>query len=138
MEGSIFYWHVQDRMKRFFRTRSPARFAAVGLINTGVGYAIILGIQWLTGKPVAANITGFLISSILSYLTHSHFSFGQKPTRRSILLYAVVLLIGYACNFTVLVIALRLLPRTLSQILAITAFVIVSYTGQMRLAFRRR
>lgn len=111
------------------------RFILAGLLNTFNGYSWILIIQFLTERPLLANILGYGIASLTGYLIHSKFTFRQQPTWRNAAGYFAILCGCYALNLAVLMVSLRFFPAMLAQIVAVTTFVTVNYFGQSYFAF---
>jgi putative flippase GtrA len=114
------------------------RFIFTGILNTINGYAWILGIQFLTAQPLLANMLGYAISALISYATHSRFTFRQRPTWRNATGYFVVICTCYAINLVVLQWSLGFLPAMVAQMLAVSVFVVLSYIGQSKYAFRQQ
>lgn len=123
-------------MEAMLLHRQFHRFLWTGIFNTLNGYAWILGIQVITGKPLLANMMGYGIAALIGYVAHSKFTFRQRPSWRSAYGYLVVVCTCYGINLLVLTWSLGFLPAVPSQILAITVFVILSYFGQSRIAFK--
>ena len=60
------------------------RFVLVGLVNTGIGLAVILGLQFLLGLgPLQANAGGYLAGSVVSYLLNRGFTFRSARAHRA-------------------------------------------------------
>ena len=80
------------------------RFLAVGLVNTGIGYAIIL-LALLCGLgDYAANITGFALGLPISYFLHRKHTFKAR-SRASVReggAYVIAFLIAYGANLGVI------------------------------------
>ena len=111
------------------------RFVWTGIFNTVNGYAWILGLQIITGQPILANMLGYGIAAAIGYVAHSRYTFKQQPTWRSAAGYSVVIGASYLVNLVVLKWCLNVLPAVLSQVIAISVFVVLSYLGQSRFAF---
>jgi len=115
---------------------TPLRFIAVGVLNTAIGYALILALQWMTNRPLASNIIGYGISAVASYLNHSRLTFNQRPSKRKAVRFALVMAISYGCNAIVLISALPYVNHDLAQLLAVVTFVVASYIGQRSFVFQ--
>jgi len=111
------------------------RFIWTGIFNTVNGYALILGLQVITGKPMVANILGYVIAAVTGYIAQSRYTFRQKPRWRSATGYSVVIGGSYLINLAVLKWSLNFLPAMLAQTLAISIFGVLSYLGQSKFAF---
>ncbi len=79
-----------------------ARFALVGMLATGVHFAVALAtLKLLVGSPPLANAAGFTFAVILSYLGHSVFTFRATVTTSSAARFVIVslatVMLGTAC-----------------------------------------
>ena len=114
------------------------RFLWIGLFNTINGYAWILGLQWITGKPMLANILGYGAGAAIGYITHTRYTFRQQAKWQSAKAYYAVVAGSYLINLAVLKSCLAFLPATVAQMVAVSIFVILNYIGQSRYAFKTR
>jgi putative flippase GtrA len=119
---------------RFFKGQF-SRFLWIGLFNTANGYAWILGLQWITGKPLLANILGYGVGAAIGYIAHTRYTFRQQPKWRSAKAYCAVVLGSYLVNLAALKWCLTFLPAALAQVAAISVFVVLNYLGQSRYVF---
>lgn len=131
-------WIRGRRLLAWLRRRRLHRFVLVGLLNTINGYICILVLQALSGDPLLSNLLGYLVSAGLSYLAHSRFTFGHRPSSRSALAYGLVLVLSYAVNLVVLRLSLAWLGPMAAQGLAVLSFAAVSYWGQSSVVFPER
>ena len=77
-----------------------ARYGAVGVANTLIGYVIILAALWLGAGDYLANALGYGLGLWFAYLLHRQWTF-QVPHRRSlqeIVRFYVSAAISYAAN----------------------------------------
>lgn len=66
--------------------RQFAAFAAIGLVNTAVYYAVYASLNiWL--PYLAAHIVGYAVSVVGSFLLNSYFTLRTKPTWRAFIRY---------------------------------------------------
>jgi putative flippase GtrA len=57
----------------------PVKFAVVGVANTVVGLAAIYLCKWLLGfNDALANITGYTVGLIISFLLNRGWTFGHS------------------------------------------------------------
>jgi len=112
-----------------------ARFAAVGLVNTAVGLAVILGLQLLTPLgPYLANAGGYAAGLSVSFLLNRSWTFGAAGAGldRQALRFALAFAAAYALNLGVLAGGIAAgLPPAAAQLPAICA-----YTGAFFVASR--
>lgn len=81
-----------------------ARFVLVGLGNTAIGYALILGWLRLGLGDYAANLAGFAMGLPISYGLHRHLTFRarHRATLAEGLRYGAAFLIAYGANLAVI------------------------------------
>ncbi|MFD9422175.1 MULTISPECIES: GtrA family protein [unclassified Streptomyces] len=104
-----------------------ARFALVGVVNTGTYYACYLAL--LTWLPyIAAHVLAFALSMTGSFFLNSHFTYRTRPTWRKFLLfpltnaanflittggvYVLVDLAGFSSRYAPLIAAAAAIPIT--------------------------
>ena len=90
-------------MKQLFR------FAAVGMVNTGLGYAVIFACMYLAGLgAVTSNVAGYAVGLVVSYLLNRIYTFrSAAPPRREIVRFVSIFLLAYLANLGVLVLLIR-------------------------------
>ena len=117
-----------------------SRFLFVGFLNTGWGYFLIFlfmyAFKW---SPETSNIAGYGIGIVTSYALNRTFTFGSNNKKLlEIPMLFVVFAIAYSANFLTLSIMIHLLgfSNALSQIIAGSMYVAVSYTMYRKYVFR--
>jgi len=85
------------------------RFAAVGVVNTALGYAVIFACMYLAGLgAVTSNVIGYAVGLIVSYLLNRSFTFrSAAPPRREIIRFVAIFLLAYLANLAALVLLIR-------------------------------
>jgi putative flippase GtrA len=73
--------------------RRFARFVAVGVLNTLVGYAIYAVLIYVGLPPQRALAIAFFLGVIWNYVTHAKFVFGTRGYRRLPLYFAAYLIV---------------------------------------------
>jgi putative flippase GtrA len=83
------------------------RFALVGLINTAVGYLVILSGLALGGGDVLSNIAGYAIGLFVSFNLNSRWTFStsRRSRRAAAWRYLVAFAFAYAANMAVILVA---------------------------------
>ncbi|KWT82687.1 MULTISPECIES: GtrA family protein [unclassified Variovorax] len=85
------------------------RFAAVGVVNTALGYAVIFACMYVAGLgAVLSNVIGYAVGLIASYLLNRSFTFrSAAPPRREIIRFVAIFLLAYLANLGMLVFLIR-------------------------------
>lgn len=81
------------------------RFAAVGVVNTAVGYAVIylcmLGMGW---SPIASNVAGYAVGLCCSFLLNRRLTFrSQGAAHREAMRFLLAFVVAYLVNLAVLI-----------------------------------
>ena len=79
---------------------SFSSFVVVGAIATGIQYAILIAlVEGFAVDPVAASVTGYLLSAIANYALNYCYSFrSERPHREALPRFAFVAGVGLALN----------------------------------------
>lgn len=95
------------RSNRAFDTVRFLRFAAVGLLNTALGYTIILAALTLGYGDIVSNIFGYAGGLILGFVLNRRWTFSDAIRLRkgAVFRYAGSVVIAYGANLTVVLIA---------------------------------
>jgi putative flippase GtrA len=111
--------------------RRLARFIAVGVLNTLVGYGLIFGLMLLAGwSPELSNITGYALGLVVAYLLHRSVTFKSENKRGSEFgRFLLVFAIAFSANFVTLWVLLHAfgLADWAAQIFAGVVYVGSSY-----------
>lgn len=107
-----------------------ARFVAVGLFNTAIGYAIILAGLWLGLGDYGANVASFVLGFPVSFTTHRLWTYGARAPAKGAeaLRYALAVGVAFLLNLGVVAVGRRLgfVESPLVQLAAI-----VTYAGAL-------
>lgn len=130
-------------MRNHRRTSEAIRqlltYAAVGVVNTGVGYGIIFASMYLLGLgPVVSNALGYAIGIVVSYFLNRTFTFrSSAASKREFVRFVSILLLAYAANLAVLVALLDLTAthKGVAQVLAGIVYFAVSFVLSKYYAF---
>lgn len=134
-EGSTLFWQSRTDLMLVMR------YLAAGLVNSLFGFAVITVCMNVLGwSPMAANAAGFLCGYLTGYLLHHRYSFrSDAPHQVALMSYLLVICIGYGVNAAVLFGLLRLgVHEVLSQALAVSAYVVVTFCLSRAYVYRRR
>lgn len=115
------------------------KYLMVGAINTVAGFAVIvLCLETLNFRPVAANAIGFAFGLVISFLLNRSFSFRSSvPIGTGLAKFAAVAAGGYLLNLAALLAGEKILHLGTypSQILAVSTYVLVVFFASRRLVF---
>lgn len=121
--------------------RSFARFVLVGILNTGVGLALIFFAKAMLGwGDLASNGFGYSVGLAISFLLNRNWSFGHRgAVFPALYRFALVFLVAYSTNL-IAVFGLRDLAGSnayLAQAAGVIPYTYVFYLGSRIFAFRR-
>ncbi|MDR2096443.1 MAG: GtrA family protein [Treponema sp.] len=124
------------------------RFIIVGIINTGVGTAIMFGLYNFAGLGYwISSAANYVLTSILSFFLNKYFTFRKKEwSIFMIFSFAFVVmasyLVAYGVAKPIVYAILRSYPKNvcdnISLFFGMCLFVCCNYTGQRFLTFNRR
>lgn len=82
---------------------SAVRFALTGVLNTLVGLGTIFALKWFAGMgDTHANLIGYAVGLLVSYLVNSRWTFGYRQSLLPVLpRYLMVILLAYLVNLAV-------------------------------------
>lgn len=80
-------------------------FAAVGVLNTVLGYAVIYACMYLAGfGAVTSNVVGYSVGLVVSYVMNRTFTFRSVASApREIVRFVSIFLLAYLANLGVLI-----------------------------------
>lgn len=117
------------------------RYSLVGVINTLVGYAVIFGCLLAGFSGVMANIAGYAIGLLCSFVLNRHYVFGARGavSGGEIVKFAIAFAAAYGTNLTVLMAAQSVLGdgHPLAQIPAIVSYSLIFFIVSHTFVFRR-
>ena len=112
---------------RLFARGTPLRYAAGGLVNTGAGYAVMLGLGALGMAAVPANAAGFAAGFLVS-LGVARYTFGPAQRTAAPLRYAAAFAACYGVNLAMVLAALGAgLPAQIAQGGGVGAYAVSFY-----------
>lgn len=116
------------------------RYALVGLLNTAVGYVLILGLQFGAGLPATmANLGGFCVGWLLSFVLNRRLAFRHdRAIGSSLVLFALGAGLCWCLNAAFLHLALRVVPSPLAQALALATYTVSFYFWNRHVVFPGR
>jgi len=113
------------------------KYNIVGIVNTLVGFIIIIVLMFAGLSPEVSNAIGYGIGAILSYYLNSKYTFESKSKDKKIILkFFLVLAIAYALNFLTLQSLLPLINPYFSQVISAIVYTLSSFFLMKFFVFR--
>jgi putative flippase GtrA len=115
-----------------------ARYLAIGVINTIVGFGTIFSLMYIGFNPFISNACGYAIGITVSYFLNKNLNFkSTRPHRIAYPRFIMSVLSAYAVNVTVLFVSYHIIGinKYLSQIIAGSFYVLIGFTGSRFIAF---
>jgi len=115
------------------------RFGAVGLLNTALGYTVILAGLALGLGDIISNATGYAAGLVLGFFLNRQWTFisadGFRPG--TALRYGIVFVAAYSVNLAVVITARSagIIESPLVHLAGICAYSVVFYLGSSRFVF---
>lgn len=107
------------------------RYLTVGVVNTAMGYGVILLLQWgWNVSPVLANASGYGLGMIVSYALNRWYTFqSHRSHSASVPLFFAATLLCYLLNVICLQFALQFMhwPAAIAQAAAVLAYTVSFY-----------
>lgn len=128
---------------RFGLLKKAGSFAAIGVVNTLLDFAIFVLCYQVAGLPIIpANVIAWTIAVSGSYVMNSQVTFAAESGRRlNARAYGTFILSGLAglvANTTVLVLASYVVPVLVAKVLAIGVSFLVNFSLSHFVVFRAR
>lgn len=106
------------------------RYALVGLLNSAVGFGVILALTWIGIAPVISNVLGYAAGLAIGFaLSRSYVFRSAARPRAEMLRYLLAFAFSYLLNLSILVCATRYtaLPPIAAQLAAIAGYVVAMF-----------
>lgn len=108
-----------------------SRFIISGIINTVLGYIVIINlIYFFNNSPIFNNICGYSIGLTSSYLLNKFYTFkSNKKSSREVIKFIIVFIISYAINLICLTFLIEnvALDELTAQVLSSLIYTFTSY-----------
>lgn len=124
------------RIKRLVADRElrtkVIKFASIGLVNSGVDYAIFaFGYLYLGLRPITANALAWIIANTGSYVMNSFFTFAAESGRvlrlKDYLGFVASGLAGFFANTATVILGSFFMPVMVAKIFAIGVSFVVNF-----------
>ena len=117
------------------------RYFTIGIFNTIIGYGIIFILMALGVIPEIANIIGYIIGIIISYILNKIFTFKTKTkSKKEFFRFVICMICSYLINIIVLVILYRYIgiDKYIATIIASIFYTFSGYIFSKYFAFKTR
>ncbi|WP_176438484.1 GtrA family protein [Actibacterium lipolyticum] len=114
------------------------RYILIGLLNTGVGLAVIFALHVGAELSLAvSNAVGYFIGWLLSYVLNRSWTFAHSGSMaRSLPLYLLVVLVAFGVNLLVIVgLQAQGIPYVVAQISGAAIYSILTFIGAKIVVF---
>ncbi|RDU56684.1 GtrA family protein [Helicobacter sp. MIT 99-5507] len=115
------------------------RYLIIGVFNTAIGYGIIFILMAFLVIPEIANIIGYIIGIIISYVLNKIYTFRTKTkSKKEFFRFVICMICSYLINFIVLVILYRNfgVDKYIATIIASVFYTISGYIFSKYFAFK--
>ena len=123
-------------------TGQGLRYIAVGIVNTALGFAVILLLDIGLGlHSMTANASGYLIGAACSYVLNKTYTFrSQRSDNQAVPEFILLMLVCWVVNASVLWVAREGLqwPPLPAQGLAVLTYATLFFFGSRSFVFRDR
>lgn len=120
---------------------SLSKYFIIGIINSSLGYIIILSLTYLGLLAEVSNLFGYIIGIFVSYFLNKKYNFKtNNQDKKEFLRFLFTVFIAYILNLITLFITYRVLNIDvyISQVLAGIAYFIVGYILSKKYVFIER
>lgn len=114
------------------------RFAASGVVNTTLGVCVIFALTWLGVHYILANVGGYMVGLVTSFLLNKHWTFRAQGHRQAELLKFIgVFAAAYLTNLAVVTFTIEVLggASPAAQLLGVACYVTLNFLGMKSLVF---
>jgi putative flippase GtrA len=107
------------------------RFATVGVVNTGLGYAVIFACMYLAGlDAVVSNVLGYAVGLVASYILNRTYTFRSAgKAQAEIVRFLLIFLLAYLANLGTLLVLIRhaVMHEGVAQTVAGVVYFVLSF-----------
>lgn len=115
------------------------RFGTVGLLNTALGYSLILAGLRLGLGDIAANMAGYAGGLALGFFLNRQWTFGRAGGFRpgTAMRYAITFVVAYAANLTIVMSAMSagMIENPFVHLAGNVVYSVLFYLGSARFVF---
>jgi putative flippase GtrA len=119
--------------------REFLRYNLVGIVNTVIGFGIILLLMYLGMDAVKSNAVGYGFGAVLSYVLNSKYTFKDGDHNGiKVFKFFLVLGVAYSLNYLVLKSILPLLNPYLAQMVSAIVYTVSAFVLMRLFIFDRQ
>ena len=119
--------------------REPVRFLLVGVANTLTALSVIYALIWAFDAPnLVANVFGYAVGLIISYLLNGRWTFGFRGSLAAALpRFVLVLVVAYLANLLTVCAALYIwsINHYIAHAAGVVPYTLISYFGSKLFVF---
>ncbi len=127
-------------LSRLFDLGRLLRFAAVGLLNTALGYTVILAGLSLGHGDVLSNAIGYAAGLVLGFVLNSRWTFSdaKRLDAGTVLRYLLGFAVSYGANLLIVLTALSwgVTANPLVHLVGIVVYSVLFYLASAHFVFR--
>ncbi|MGW9231746.1 GtrA family protein [Pseudorhizobium sp. NPDC055634] len=116
------------------------RYLSVGVFNTSVSLTLIYASMYLGVGDVLANLLGYSIGIVISYVMNSIWTFRAKATKNSVIKYLCLVGTCYVANLAAMTFArdVFLINSYFAQLFGMCTYTFCGYIGSRFYVFARQ
>jgi putative flippase GtrA len=107
------------------------KYNLVGIVNTLIGFSIIIGLMYVGFSATMSNMIGYAIGAVISYVLNSRYTFSSTSpngnAKENMIKFFLILGVAYVLNFVTLQYLLTTLNPYLSQLGAAVVYTLSSF-----------
>ncbi|RDU60535.1 GtrA family protein [Helicobacter marmotae] len=126
-------------MSKHSVAKSGLMYLGIGIINTCVGYGVIFLALWCGFMPEVANIIGYGVGFIISYILNKTFTFASPSShKRDLPRFLLAMGVAYIAQFITMSCSYRIfgLNAYIAQIVGGAVYVCIGFVMSRYYAFR--
>ena len=113
------------------------KYNLVGIINTLIGFSIILGLMYIGFSATVSNVIGYTIGAVFSYVLNRKYTFKSSINQQKTMIrFFMVLSIAYVLNFMTLQWLLTNINPYIAQVGAAIVYTVSSFVMAKYFVFK--
>ena len=130
---------MSTRSSRLFEVARLLRFAAVGVLNTALGYAVILAALAFGYGDIVSNMLGYAAGLVLGFVLNSRWTFSGRAGdgNGAVLRYLLSFAVAYGANLALVLtaVAYGFAASPVVHFLGICVYSVLFYLGSAHFVF---